>query len=580
MLLVALLALGFAVSAYAGVRFDEHPYLPWLLAAVGMALAGLLALYVFSRRLEARVAQKTSEALAAHDTLAVEREASMALLSSSEARFRGLFENMTEAFALHEAVLDENGQMADYRWLLVNPAFVRVTGLKAEDITGKSQREVMPGEDPFWTGVYAKVVETGEAAHIEHYSPELKRHFRVYAYRNAPGQFVALFSDVTAQRVLELQLQQAQKMEALGALAGGIAHDFNNILGAILGYAELSVPLAKNNPELVENIGEIANAGIRARDLTRQILAFSRKSEETPRPVDVTLIAKEALKLLRSTVPSTIRLTIELPKPAAPCVLATPVQLHQVVMNLGTNAYHALREIGGSVRFSVDAVAVGEAEAGRLGVAAGRFTRLTVADDGPGIAPEVLPRIFEPFFTTKATGEGTGLGLAAVLSIARGCGGAVTVDSAPGEGARFSVFFPAAVAEETPEPKADAGVAPLSGSVLVVDDETTLAKLLVKILSRRGLKAEWRVSAEEALAQMVEDPGRWDVVVTDQTMPGLTGAQFLERARGAGLMQPFVVCTGFSDVLDADEALQRGFSAYLKKPVRQEELVDAIVATL
>jgi signal transduction histidine kinase/ActR/RegA family two-component response regulator len=397
----------------------------------------------------------------------------------------------------------------------------------------------------------------------------------------------ALQSEITerqraeaARQHLEVQLHQGQKMEALGTLAGGIAHDFNNILTVILGYAELSLyDLAPGSNEW-HNLQQILIASGRAKHLVQQILAFSRQSEQQRQPVYLHLILEETLTLLRASLPSTIALRQSLATHTG-IMLADPVQLQQVVMNLCTNAEYAMRPKGGQLDICLNSVDMDATMAATLpDLRPGPHIRLTVRDTGHGMTPEVLERIFEPFFTTKGPGEGTGMGLAVVHGIITSYAGAITVASTPGQGTTFAIYFPrlpgiVEVTDCTAEilPKGE-------GHIVFVDDEAALANLAQAMLTRLGYDTEVYTSSRAALAAFQAAPQRFDLVITDQTMPHMTGEALTLALRHIRPDIPIILCTGFSHIMTIEKAGLLGVDAFLMKPLVIHDLGLAIQRVL
>ena len=372
------------------------------------------------------------------------------------------------------------------------------------------------------------------------------------------------------------ELRQAQKMESLGTLAGGVAHDFNNILGAIIGSTELTLAKLPSEGEGVQNLRDVLTACDRAKSLVQQILTFSRGGDEARQSVAVSAIAREVVALLRSTLPKTIALTAELESDAS-VVLADPTHVHQVLMNLCTNASQALRESGGSLRVQVSTIEVGPDEAALVAnLRPGRYVKLVVADSGCGMDAATQARVFEPYFTTKGVGGGTGLGLAVVHGIVKNAGGAIDVQSAPGHGSTFTVFLPAHQPAAMVGPaRLGATAAPLLGEgqqILFVDDEPMLAHLGQRLLESLGYRAVALTDAREALRLIAADPARFAVVVTDQTMPGMTGVEFVRDALALRADLPLILCTGYSDVVDEESALRLGVRAYMQKPLDRAAL--------
>jgi signal transduction histidine kinase/ActR/RegA family two-component response regulator len=375
---------------------------------------------------------------------------------------------------------------------------------------------------------------------------------------------------------LEGQLRQAQKMEALGTLAGGIAHDFNNILSAIIGFCEIAMQDAKGQPQLILNLEEVLKAGFRARDLTRQILTFSRQAEMEHKPVRVRNVAREALKLLRSSLPTTIEIAAELDSDAS--VLADPTQIHQVVMNLCTNAAHAMQARGGRLKVHLQDVSAEEAFSGSPPPAGGQhWLQLRVRDTGHGMDPAVQARIFEPYFTTKEKGKGTGMGLSVVHGIVEACRGEIRVASAPGEGAVFDVFLP--VVESRPVGEEVWSAPPLEGRgerILLVDDDPQVARVTELMLRALGYQVRVFTDSLAALEAFQEAPEAVDLLMTDMTMPELTGADMAREALALRGELPVILCTGFNEQIGEDSAMALGIRKFLYKPVRHNELALAV----
>ena len=376
---------------------------------------------------------------------------------------------------------------------------------------------------------------------------------------------------------VEAQLRQAQKMEALGTLAGGIAHDFNNILGIIVGYTEMARWDAGEDSAAKSHLMEVLKAAERAKDLVQQILAFSRRSEQERRPIQVGLIVKEAMKMLRASLPSTINIKVNVASRAI--VSADPTQIHQVLMNLCTNAAHAMSDNGGVLEVALTDVRVGpESIMPHSDVRPGPFVKLTVEDTGCGMDPAILDRIFDPFFTTKEPGVGTGLGLSVVHGIVKSHGGAIEVESSPGRGTTFQVLLP--TMECTPGLETEAaGPLPRGRErILVVDDEPALAMAAKQMLERLGYRVDYRTSGIEALdtfrLQLTEGP--FDLVITDMTMPDLTGTDLARELLALQPALPILLCTGFSEKMNAEKAKSLGIQGFLMKPVIMSELARMI----
>jgi len=373
---------------------------------------------------------------------------------------------------------------------------------------------------------------------------------------------------------LAAQLRQAQKMEAIGTLAGGIAHDFNNILSIIFGYNELAM-LEKDPQNRLRHLEELRKGAERAKELVAQILAFSRKAEQQKQPLQVSLIIKEALKMLRASLPTTIEIRQNIASDGL--VLADPSQIHQIIMNLCTNAYHAMRKTGGTLAVSLQEVTIGEEDYGYANLALGKYLKLEVSDTGSGIDPKIQEKIFEPYFTTKQQGEGTGLGLAVVHGIVKSHHGHITVYSEPGKGTSFHVYLPltereAAAAPDTPAPTELRGK---GERVLFIDDEKQIREVVAAILTKNGYQVTAFADGAQALAEFAKDPAQFDLVITDMTMPVMTGADLAQKILALSPRTPIILCTGQSEIINREAALAMGICDYLNKPVLIKTLLGA-----
>jgi len=536
--------------------------------------------------LETEVVRRTGHLEEANAKLLAEmaeRSRAETALSASEARYRSLFVNMTEAFALHEVICDAQGRVVDYRFLDVNPAFEKETGLTKDHVVGNTQSSVLPGEDPHWVETYGKVALTGEPVHLTRYSSVLDRHYDVYAFQPKPLQFAALFRDVSAQWALEDQLRQSQKLEAIGTLAGGIAHDFNNILAAVMGYTELSLMKLSPGDEVRENLQEVLVSANRAKELVQQLLTVGQPGDRRVVPVDVHWVVGESLRQLATLLPKNVTIEQQLGAHAGH-TLADPTELHQVVMNLYTNAYQAMLERGGTLTVRLRKAEVGPQEASRVaGLVPGHYLRLDVEDSGEGMDSAMLEKIFEPYFTTKGqdSRKGRGLGLAMVRSLVLSRKGAIAVHSTPGVGTVFTVYLPEHVADPQATSEAPSrGLLPGKGTVLFVDDEPGLARLGRKLFESLGYRVRETVDPVKALHLIERDPQGFDLLVTDQTMPGLTGVELVRRARLARPGLPAVLCTGHTDRIDAAGARELGIAAFIHKPYDRNQLGAAAAAAL
>jgi signal transduction histidine kinase/CheY-like chemotaxis protein len=386
---------------------------------------------------------------------------------------------------------------------------------------------------------------------------------------------------MTADREkLQAQLHQSQKMEAVGTLAGGIAHDFNNILAAIMGYVEMALlDLPVSNP-VRQNLDQVLKASHRARELVKQILAFSRKNAGERKALALNRLVEETVGLMRATLPASVAIDTALPSDSG-LVMADATQIHQVLINLCTNAAQAMEGRGGMLRIAVDAVRLDVPAAGALeDIEPGDYVKLEVADSGPGIPAEILPRIFDPFFTTKAPGEGTGMGLSVVHGIVRSHQGAIRVTSRLGEGTEFTIFLPQARRSDD-SPRTRAAQLPLGREhVLFIDDEVMLADIGCQMLERLGYRVTMRTSSVEALEAFRAQPNSFDMVISDLTMPNLTGDRLASHLLAIRDDIPIVLCTGFSSLMNEERAAALGVRALLSKPLSMEEMAHKIRGVL
>jgi len=390
--------------------------------------------------------------------------------------------------------------------------------------------------------------------------------------------FVHIAKDVTQHKMLEAQLRQAQKMESIGTLAGGIAHDFNNILVPILGYAELALDRVTPTDPVVGDLKQITLAANRAKELVKQILAFSRQAEHELWPLEPHLVIKEALKLLRSSLPTTIEIRQKI---AVDCgaIFGDPTQLHQIIMNLCTNAYHAMRDTGGVLGVSLSKIDIRDEDRKvvSLQLEPGPYVKLEVSDTGHGMDRQTMARIFEPYFTTKPQGEGTGMGLSVVHGIIKSYHGHISVYSEPGVGTTFRIYLPRV--KEKVERKEDAlnGPLPSGGErILLVDDEQTITTMLQMILEKCGYRVSSVNHSPEALALFLKDPTGFDLVITDMTMPVLTGFDLARQVLALRPDMPMILCTGFSELINKEKAAEIGIREFLMKPINSRGLAHCV----
>jgi len=373
---------------------------------------------------------------------------------------------------------------------------------------------------------------------------------------------------------LESQLRQAQKMEAIGTLAGGIAHDFNNILFPIFGFTQILLKKCQENEEFQGYLQNILQAARRAKDLSQQILTFSRQSKRENKPVMVSPIVKECIKLLKASLPSTISVELHI-EPETGLILADPTEIHQIIMNLCTNAYHAMRDDGGTLKVCLKNLTIEHDDNHQhQDLTEGQYLKLTVQDTGKGIESDILSQIFEPYFTTKPQGEGTGLGLYITYGIVKNLSGKIDVRSQPGKGTVFDIFIPMISISDEDDSQA-MQVSQIPGGnerILLIDDENAIVEMMTFMLEQMGYLVTPRTSSRDALDLFRKHPDHFDLVITDQTMPDLTGDVLYQHIKKIRMDIPVILCTGYSEKLSKSKAEAIGIDAYLCKPVILNEL--------
>ncbi len=375
---------------------------------------------------------------------------------------------------------------------------------------------------------------------------------------------------------LEAQLNPAQKMDAIGTLAGGIAHEFNNILAAITGYTELVQLDVAEGSQAYANLNEVLEAASRAKELVKQILTFSRQSGQERKPLQVGLIVKEVLKLLRASLPSSVEIRHNI-KALSTTILADPTEIHQVLVNLCANAAHAMQRTGGELRVELADLDLDADDASIYpDLKPGPYVRLTVGDTGPGMDGTVKERIFDPFFTTKEPGDGTGMGLAVVHSIVQSHGGAITVDSKEGTGTTFQVLLPQVPIEVTPKTHTPGELPAGNEQILFVDDEEALVYIGEQMLKHLGYEVVATNSSNEALAAFRTQPDKFDLVVTDQTMPKMTGEMLSKELIQIRPDVPIILCTGHSELITEESALAFGVRELVMKPLVMADLARTV----
>lgn len=500
----------------------------------------------------------------------VKRIRAEAALRDSEERFRQLANASWEAVLIHEkGVLSHANEM-----------FFEMFGYTPEELAGEHIVSVILAKES--VGEVQNRIENSLTSSYEAVGRRkngttfpIEVHVREVTIQGRDVRMSAI-RDLTERKIMEARIAQSEKMEAIGTLAGGIAHDFNNILSAIMGYSELSLSQLEGNEKVRYNIGEVLRAGHRAKDLVLQILTFARKSKEEKRPVQASLIIKEALKLLRASLPSSIEIRNSLYSDSY--VLSDTTQIHQIMMNLCTNAGKAMGD-GGVLEIELSEVELDSVliTSMHLDVEPGRFLRLTVKDSGVGIPEELQVKIFDPFFTTRSKSQGTGLGLSVVHGIVKDCRGAITVESQVGKGSVFTVYLP--IIEPNVDTRAtvtDELLPTGNESIMFVDDEPAIVDMAEKVLTNLGYTVSGYTSSSEALLAFARNSDKYDLVITDMTMPHMNGDRFARELLSLKADIPIIICTGFSEQITEEEALKIGISSYIMKPVVMKTLAITV----
>ena len=504
----------------------------------------------------------------------IELEKTNRKLRESEARFRLLFEQLFDA----QVMFTDKGDVDD-----ANQAACRLFGRTCDDMRQTAVSSLfMPAEAervwhllqhlpegaPAFLGELSVRGAAGEPVPVEAGGVALKIGGQRYG--------LVSFRDITERKQLQTQLQQAQKLEAIGTLAGGIAHDFNNILAAILGYSELALLDVPQDSTAHMNLRDAIKASHRGKDLVKRILAFSRRDDQHRKPLAMAEVVAETMKMVRALIPTSIDIQTRI-EPKIGIVAADPTQIHQVILNLCTNAAHAIGEKRGTIAVRLERRVLDDApERIHSELRPGAYACLTIADNGVGIPSDLLGKIFEPYFTTKESGQGTGIGLAVAHGIIRNHGGVVTATSQVGEGSTFEVYLPT-VQGKTPQEARPKVITPTgSESILFVDDEQTLQDIGKQMLQRLGYRVVVSDSSRAALALFNAAPEDFDLVITDMTMPLLTGEELAQRILTIRPDIPVILCTGYSEKITPDTARKLGIRAYLMKPLTIDQLARTV----
>jgi len=496
-------------------------------------------------------------------------------LKKSEEKFRIAFRTSPDAINLNSV---EGGVYID-----INEGFTKIMGYSREDIIGKSSIELNIWNDPkdrerLVSGLKKHGVVENLKADFVGKNGQIRTGLMSARLLSIDDQdiILSITRDITKQRKLEALLQQAQKMEAIGTLAGGIAHDFNNILFPIMGRTEMLLEDIPEDSPFHASLNEIFTSALRASELAKQILTFSRQDINELSLVKIQPVIKEALKLIRSTIPTTIEIKQYIRNDCG-AIKADPTQIHQIVMNLTTNAYHAMEETGGELKVTLKEVKLGDDDVISPDMEPGTYACLTIADTGTGMNKDILEKIFDPFFTTKKQGKGTGMGLSVVHGIVNSMGGEIQAYSEPGKGTEFKVYFP--VEKSAFEKQSTQTKEPVRGGterILLVDDEEAIIEMEKQMLERLGYQVTSCTSSTKALETFWAGPDKFDLVITDMAMPNMAGDKLAAELIEIRSDIPILLCTGFSGTISEEKAASLGIKGFILKPIVMKDLAKKI----
>jgi len=554
------------------IKDPEGNYLKTLPSTVELALKRKQTekeLRNYQEHLESMVKERTAQL----EAEIVERKHAEDALKKSHDKYLQIFENIQDVY--YEASIE--GEIIE-----ISPSIENISQYTRKELIGKSLYQIYPNSEE-----RDRLVQTIIKKHIVNdYEITLKdkdgslHSCSIVAKlvkddQGNPIKIAGSMRDTTERKQAEAQLQRAEKMEAIGTLAGGIAHDFNNILFSIIGFTEMTMDDVEKGSLAESNLRQVHKAGKRARDLVKQILTFSRENEQEQKPFQVKYVVEEVLKFLRASLPSTIEIGRDIQSDSL--LMGDSTQIHQVLMNLCTNASHAMEEKGGVLDVALTDTELDSGfTAAHPDLKPGPFLKITVTDTGYGIKPHVLERIFEPFFTTKAPGEGTGLGLSVVHGIVKSHGGGIYAYSEPGKGSTFHVYLPAIKRQSEEESETERPVTGGTERILFVDDEPMLVDLGEQVLKSLGYEVATRTSSRDALELFRKQPDQFDLIITDMTMPHMTGDSLAREMIKIRPDIPIILCTGYSKQVSEENAKGIGIRAFVMKPILRRTIAGTV----
>jgi PAS domain S-box-containing protein len=532
--------------------------------------AGLLSLHCSTDRVFSDQDKGIGSILASYSSETMRAVQSFEALQKSENQYRTLFEKTNDAIFILEK--------STGRYLDANKATSTLIGKNLEELRMLTADQTTSEDKELWNSILRDLDKTMEIESMTYIRPDqTQRVARLSIMPLNAGTVIGIAKDVTHDLRVEMQLRQSQKMESIGTLAGGIAHDFNNVLFPIVGYSEMLLSDIPDDSPLKTGLDGIHTGAMRAKDLVSQILAFARQEKTESIRMKIQPIAKESLKLLRSTIPATIEIKHNI-DPQCSSVEADPTQIHQIIINLATNAFHAMESAGGLLNVSLKEVTLNKNDLPDPDLEPGSFACIEIIDTGIGMKKDVLEKIFDPFFTTKEKFKGTGMGLSVVHGIVNSIGGAISVKSEYGKGTEFSVFLPV-YKKEGEEPEQPPGPLKIEGGnehILIVDDEKSIIEMESKMLGRLGYKVSAFDSSIKALETFKLNPEKFDLVISDMAMPGMAGDKLVVELINIRKDIPVILCTGFYNSKLEESLTASGIRGVLIKPIKMQDLSKKI----